>query len=84
MHYLELEDDVWVKRWYVIRRPYMYIYASNSETEELGAVNLENVRVYYKRDLCEMLEVSLRFFSFFSGGRRSKAECQCYRLEAFG
>ncbi|KAG9321581.1 hypothetical protein KVV02_001267 [Mortierella alpina] len=55
LHYPELKDDVWVKRWFVIRRPYMYIYASNSETEELGAVNLENVRVAYKRDLGEML-----------------------------
>lgn len=58
LHYPELKDDVWVKRWFVIRRPYMYIYASNSETEELGVVNLENVRVDYKRDLGEMLKVS--------------------------
>ncbi|KAG0202571.1 kinesin-like protein Klp8 [Mortierella sp. GBA30] len=55
LHYPESKDDVWVKRWFVIRRPYMYIYASSSETEELAVVNLTHVRVDYKRDLEEML-----------------------------
>ncbi|GJJ69254.1 kinesin family member 1 [Entomortierella parvispora] len=56
LHYPESKDDVWVKRWFVIRRPYMYIYGSNSEMEELAVVNLTHVRVDYKRDLEEMLE----------------------------
>ncbi|KAG0347829.1 kinesin-like protein Klp8 [Podila humilis] len=50
------EDDNWVKRWFVIRRPYMYIYSSSSETDELGVVNLTHVRVDYQRDLEEMLK----------------------------
>ncbi|KAF9408806.1 kinesin-like protein Klp8 [Podila epigama] len=55
LHYPESKDDVWVKRWFVIRRPYMYIYNSNSETEELCVINLTQIRVDYKRDLEEML-----------------------------
>ncbi|KAF9133580.1 kinesin-like protein Klp8 [Mortierella sp. 14UC] len=55
LHYPEFKDDVWVKRWFVIRRPYMYIYATNSEREELAVVNLTHVRVDYKQDLEEML-----------------------------
>lgn len=46
-----------MKRWFVIRRPYMYIYATNSEMEELAVVNLTHVRVDYKQDLEEMLNV---------------------------
>lgn len=67
LHYPEFKDDVWVKRWFVIRRPYMYIYATNSEMEELAVVNLTNVRVDYKQHLEEMLNVRviLLFFSFF-------------------
>jgi kinesin family protein 1 len=57
LHYPESKDDVWVKRWFVIRRPYMYIYATNSEMEELAVVNLTHVRVDYKQDLEEMLNV---------------------------
>ncbi|KAG0227035.1 kinesin-like protein Klp8 [Actinomortierella wolfii] len=55
LHYPESRDDVWIKRWFVIRRPYMYIYANNSELEELAVVNLTHVRVDYKKDLEEML-----------------------------
>ncbi|KAF9152455.1 kinesin-like protein Klp8 [Linnemannia schmuckeri] len=55
LHYPESKDDVWVKRWFVIRRPYMYIYATNSEMEELAVVNLTHVRVDYKQHLEEML-----------------------------
>ncbi|KAF9182189.1 kinesin-like protein Klp8 [Haplosporangium sp. Z 767] len=55
LHYPEFKDDVWVKRWFVIRRPYMYIYATNSEMEELAVVNLTHVHVDYKQDLGEMM-----------------------------
>ncbi|KAF9319375.1 kinesin-like protein Klp8 [Podila horticola] len=55
LYYPEARDEIWVKRWFVIRRPYMYIYCNNSETDELGVVNLTHVRVDYKRDLEEML-----------------------------
>src|ERR1700759_5057147 len=61
LYYPEARDEIWVKRWFVIRRPYMYIYCNNSETDELGVVNLTHVRVDYKRDLEEMLNVSVTF-----------------------
>ncbi|KAF9586509.1 kinesin-like protein Klp8 [Lunasporangiospora selenospora] len=56
LHYPELKDDVWVRRWFVIRRPYMYVYSNHSELEELTVMNLSQVRVDYKADLEEMLE----------------------------
>ncbi|CAH1762191.1 4166_t:CDS:10 [Entrophospora sp. SA101] len=52
----ENADDVWVKRWYVLRRPYLFIYESQKETEEQGVINLGSVRVDYKKDLENMLE----------------------------
>ncbi|KAG0040939.1 kinesin-like protein Klp8 [Podila clonocystis] len=55
LYYPEARDEIWVKRWFVIRRPYMYIYSNNSETDDLGVINLTHVRVDYKRDLEEML-----------------------------
>lgn len=62
LHYPESKDDVWVKRWFVIRRPYMYIYATNSEMEEIGVVNLTHVRVDYKQHLEEMLNVRVTMY----------------------
>ncbi|KAF9092972.1 kinesin-like protein Klp8 [Mortierella sp. AD031] len=66
LHYPESKDDVWVKRWFVIRRPYMYIYATNSEMEELAVVNLTQVRVDYKQDLEEMLNRQFVFAIYTS------------------
>ncbi|KAF9948553.1 kinesin-like protein Klp8, partial [Mortierella alpina] len=56
LYYPENRDEIWVKRWFVIRRPYMYIYAHSSETDELGVVNLTHVRVDHQKDLENMLE----------------------------
>ncbi|KAK3820016.1 MAG: hypothetical protein J3Q66DRAFT_336070 [Benniella sp.] len=53
--YPENRDDKWVNRWFVIRRPYMYIYSDSTETDELQVVNLTHVRVDYKKDLVNML-----------------------------
>ncbi|KAG0056477.1 kinesin-like protein Klp8 [Gryganskiella cystojenkinii] len=53
--YPEARDDNWIKRWFVIRRPYMYIYTNHSETDELEILNLTQVRVDYKSDLEQML-----------------------------
>ncbi|KAF9561655.1 kinesin-like protein Klp8 [Mortierella alpina] len=55
LFYPENRDDVWIKRWFVIRRPYMYIYTHSSETDELGVVNLTHVRVDHQKDLENML-----------------------------
>ncbi|CAJ0766045.1 1141_t:CDS:10 [Entrophospora sp. SA101] len=52
----ENSDDFWVKRWYVLRRPYLFIYESQKETEEQGVINLASVRVDYKKDLENMLQ----------------------------
>ncbi|KAG0007076.1 kinesin-like protein Klp8 [Modicella reniformis] len=51
----ENRDETWVKRWFVIRRPYMYIYTDSTETNEFGVVSLSHVRVDYKKDLENML-----------------------------
>ncbi|KAI9317238.1 hypothetical protein BX666DRAFT_1857633 [Dichotomocladium elegans] len=50
--------DRWTKRWFVLRRPYIYIYANNTETEELGLINVSSVRIDYNRALEQMIERS--------------------------
>ncbi|KAG0170479.1 kinesin-like protein Klp8 [Apophysomyces sp. BC1015] len=48
-------NDKWVKRWFVIRRPYIYIYTNQSETDEQGVINVSSVRVDYNRALEQMI-----------------------------
>ncbi|KAI0230208.1 hypothetical protein L0F63_001702 [Massospora cicadina] len=48
--------EAWTRRWVVIRRPYMYVYADDSETEELNAFDLSAGRVDYNRALEKLLQ----------------------------
>ncbi|KAI9484614.1 hypothetical protein BDB00DRAFT_854270 [Zychaea mexicana] len=48
-------DNKWVKRWFVIRRPYIYVYTNRSETDEQGVINVSSVRVDYNRELEKMI-----------------------------
>lgn len=41
-------------------RPYIYIYSSQSETEEQGIINVSNVRIDYNRALEQMIKVGYR------------------------
>ncbi|KAJ6543932.1 kinesin-like protein [Mycena capillaripes] len=41
----DASQNVWEKRWFVLRRPYLHIYSHSNELEEVGVVSLEGVNV---------------------------------------
>ncbi|KAL9558107.1 hypothetical protein MBANPS3_001056 [Mucor bainieri] len=51
-------DDVWLKHWFVLRRPFIIIYQDQTEIEEIGVFNLSSARVDYKSDLEDMLQAN--------------------------
>lgn len=51
-------DDKWVKRWLVLRRPYIYVYSNKGETDEIGIINISSVRVDYNQALERMIQRS--------------------------
>ncbi|KAI9308650.1 hypothetical protein BJ944DRAFT_246384 [Cunninghamella echinulata] len=48
--------DKWTKRWCVIRRPYIYIYAHQNEQDEVGVINISSVRVDNNKALEKLLQ----------------------------
>lgn len=52
---IEAFSDHWVKRWFVLRRPYLYVYESSSELDELLAMHLGSVRVEHDENIENML-----------------------------
>lgn len=50
-------QDLWVKRWFVIRRPYIYIYSNDTESDEQGVINVASVRIDYNEALEKMIQV---------------------------
>jgi len=51
-------EDKWVKKWFVVRRPYIYIYANHSETDEHGVINLASIRIDHQKQVEELLQRS--------------------------
>ncbi|EPB85371.1 kinesin family member 1/13/14 [Mucor circinelloides 1006PhL] len=49
-------QDLWVKRWFVIRRPYIYIYTNDTESDEQGVINVASVRIDYNEALEQMIQ----------------------------
>ncbi|KAI9008854.1 hypothetical protein CLU79DRAFT_776037 [Phycomyces nitens] len=59
-------EDSWIKQWFVVRRPYIYIYANQSETNEQGIINVSSVRVDYNRALENMINRTNAFALYTS------------------
>lgn len=57
LHFLEPHSNGWVKRYVVVRRPYVYIYNSDRDTVERAILNLSSAQVEYSEDQQAMLKV---------------------------
>ncbi|KAH7912466.1 hypothetical protein BJ138DRAFT_1004364 [Hygrophoropsis aurantiaca] len=47
-HLMILTDagrDIWEKRWFVLRRPYLHVYTQSNELEEVGVISLHGVNI---------------------------------------
>ncbi|KAI9014813.1 hypothetical protein BC832DRAFT_546541 [Gaertneriomyces semiglobifer] len=58
MYWPDLGDDTWVKRWFVVRRPHLYVYADAAEKDLLAVIGLHGVQVRYSKHLWRILQRS--------------------------
>ncbi|XP_006637740.2 kinesin-like protein KIF1A isoform X20 [Lepisosteus oculatus] len=56
LHFLEPHTNGWVKRYVVVRRPYVYIYNSEKDSVERAILNLSSAQVEYSEDQQAMLK----------------------------
>ncbi|KIJ70625.1 hypothetical protein HYDPIDRAFT_172396 [Hydnomerulius pinastri MD-312] len=42
---IDASQDIWEKRWFVLRRPYLHIYTNSSELEEVGIISLQGMNI---------------------------------------
>jgi kinesin family protein 1 len=42
---VDANQNTWIRRWFVLRRPYLHIYAHSNELEEVGIASLIGVNV---------------------------------------
>ncbi|XP_016386430.1 kinesin-like protein KIF1A isoform X9 [Sinocyclocheilus rhinocerous] len=55
LHFLEPHTNGWVKRYIVVRRPYVYLYRSERDCVERAVINLSSAQVEYSEDQQAML-----------------------------
>ncbi|XP_069560129.1 kinesin-like protein KIF1A isoform X16 [Brachyistius frenatus] len=61
IHFLEPHTNGWVKRYVVVRRPYVYIYNTERDTVERAILNLSLAQVEYSEDQQAMLKTPNTF-----------------------
>ncbi|KAJ7993406.1 hypothetical protein DPEC_G00272110 [Dallia pectoralis] len=61
LHFLEPHTNGWVKRFVVVRRPYVYIYNSERDSVERAILNLSSAHVEYSEDQQAMLKTPNTF-----------------------
>ncbi|KAF7700417.1 hypothetical protein HF521_003375 [Silurus meridionalis] len=50
LHFLEPHTSGWVKRYVVVRRPYVYLYRSERDSVERAVINLSSTQVEYSEE----------------------------------
>ncbi|XP_034091649.1 kinesin-like protein KIF1A isoform X13 [Gymnodraco acuticeps] len=61
IHFLEPNTNGWVKRYVVVRRPYVYIYNTERDSVERAILNLSSAQVEYSEDQQAMLKTPYTF-----------------------
>ncbi|XP_063323408.1 kinesin-like protein KIF1A isoform X16 [Pelmatolapia mariae] len=61
LHFLEPLTNGWVKRYVVVRRPYVYIYNTERDAVERAILNLSSAQVEYSEDQQAMLKTPNTF-----------------------
>nr|XP_061834347.1 kinesin-like protein KIF1A isoform X13 [Nerophis lumbriciformis] len=61
LHFLDPHTNSWVKRYVVVRRPYVYIYNTERDGVERAILNLSSAQVEYSEDQQAMLKTPNTF-----------------------
>ncbi|KAF8629621.1 hypothetical protein AX15_003358 [Amanita polypyramis BW_CC] len=79
----DARDNVWEKRWFVLKRPYLHIYANSSETEELGIISLTGVNVESDPQKVSLLGKPFSFTLFTSANSHALAAHTLKELQSW-
>jgi len=66
--------DDWVNRWFVLKRPYLYIYEKSDEVSELGVINLLHVHIDSNPEM-ELMLNRKNIFAIYSSTNSYFLEC---------
>lgn len=56
LNFLDEKSNGWIKKWVVVRRPYVYIYNNDKDPIERGVINLATAQIEYSEDQQSLLK----------------------------
>ncbi|KAI0751639.1 kinesin-domain-containing protein [Daedaleopsis nitida] len=80
---IDANENVWERRWFVLRRPYLHMYAHSNEIEEIGVISLAGVNVESNPDMEALLGKKFTFTLFTSSNSYALAAPSQKELQAW-
>jgi len=80
---LDANLNTWERRWFVLRRPYLHMYAHSNELEEKGVVNLNAVNVESNPDMEMLLGKKFTFTLFTASNSYALAAPSAKELQSW-
>ncbi|TFY83857.1 hypothetical protein EWM64_g137 [Hericium alpestre] len=70
---LDASQDIWERRWFVLRRPYLHVYRHSNELEEVSVISLTGVNVESNPDMETLLGKQFTFTLFTASNSHALA-----------
>ncbi|KAH9894077.1 kinesin-domain-containing protein [Cubamyces lactineus] len=79
----DANENTWERRWFVLRRPYLHMYAHSNEVEEIGVISLNGVNIESNPDMEALLGKKFTFTLFTSSNSYALAAPSQKELQAW-
>ncbi|KAI1788971.1 kinesin-domain-containing protein [Ganoderma leucocontextum] len=83
MFMTDANENIWERRWFVLRRPYLHMFAHSNEVEEIGVISLTGVNVESNSEMEALLGKKLTFTLFTSSNSYALAAPSQKELQAW-
>ncbi|KAH9938671.1 uncharacterized protein B0H18DRAFT_1081243 [Fomitopsis serialis] len=80
---IDANENVWERRWFVLRRPYLHVYAHSNETEEVNVIHLDGVNIEVNPEMEALLGKKFTFTLFTSSNSYALAAPSFKELQAW-
>jgi len=80
---VDATQDVWERRWFVLRRPYLHIYKHSNEIEEVTVIGLDGVNVENNQEMESLLGKPFTFTLFTSSNSHALAAPNLRELQSW-
>ncbi|KAI0034403.1 kinesin-like protein [Vararia minispora EC-137] len=80
---LDATADVWERRWFVLRRPYLHVYKHSNEVEEIAVISLDGVNVESSAEMAVLLGKPFTFTLFTSSNSHALAASSSKELQSW-